>query len=217
MHSLRRLVRGLSLLFWGLPFTLLVSAQSAVTEWMRPMGVLPPVFGNLMLLAGLMEMSHFKKTERPWQLALDRATILGFINVGLSPFIFWWNRMPNELVFLISVSILAVSSLLFLVNLNFILQRLAAMLPDEALRSDTHLFTSLNLGLMLGVILLIACYFALAQVDSLPQVVGILMDRLFEARRPMILFLILLPLAMTMTLLWKVKDVVMASVFGPRG
>jgi hypothetical protein len=216
MQSLRRLVRGLSLLFWGLPFTLLVSAQSAVTEWLRPMGILPPVFGNLMMLAGLVEMSRFQKTERPWQLALDRAQILGFINVGLSPFIFWWNRMPNELVYLVSISILAVSSLLFLVNLNFVLQRLAAMLPDESLRSDTHLFTSLNLGLMLGVILLIAAYFGLEQIEGLPQIVGVLMDRLFEARRPMILFLVLLPLAMTMTLLWKVKDVVMASVFGPR-
>jgi hypothetical protein len=183
---------------------------------MRPLGILPPVFGNLMLLAGLMEMSHFQKTERPWRLALDRAEILGLINLGLSPFIFWWNRMPDELAYVVSISILGVSSMLFLVNLNFILQRLAAMLPDESLRSDTHLFTSLNLGLMLGVILLIGVYFGLEQIDNLPQIVGVLMDRLFEARRPVILFLVLLPLAMTMTLLWKVKDVVLASVFGPR-
>ena len=213
MHSLRRLIRGLSILFWCLPLALLVCVQNAVTEWLKPMGVLPPVITTLLLLYGVMELGHFQKQERIWQHSLDRAKMLGLVNTGLSPFIFWWNKLPGELAFTVSVALLGFSSLLFLLNLNYVLQRLAAMLPDETLRSDTQLFTSLNLGLMLTVIVLVAVYFILAQISTLPQMAIEFLDRLFDARRWLLVFLIILPVAMTMTLLWKIKEVVLAGVF----
>ena len=214
MQSLRRLVRGLSVLFWCLPLALLVCVQSAVTEWLKPMGIVPPVLTTTLLLYGVMELGHFQKQERIWLQALDRAKLLGLVNVGLSPFIFWWNKLPGEVAFAVSVTLLALSGLLFLFNLNYVLQRLAAMLPDETLRADTQLFTSLNLGLMLTVLALLGFYFVLAQIDSLPQMAIEFLDRLFEARRWLLVFLILLPVAMTMTLIWKIKEVVLASVFG---
>ena len=213
MHSLRRLIRGLSILFWCLPLALLVCVQNAVTEWLKPMGVLPPVITTLLLLYGVMELGHFQKQERIWQHSLDRAKMLGLVNTGLSPFIFWWNKLPGELAFTVSVALLGFSSLLFLLNLNYVLQRLAAMLPDETLRSATQLFTSLNLGLMLTVIVLVAVYFILAQISTLPQMAIEFLDRLFDARRWLLVFLIILPVAMTMTLLWKIKEVVLAGVF----
>ena len=45
LASLRRLVRGLSALFWGLPIALVVSAQTAIGrgEWLKPLGFAPVV------------------------------------------------------------------------------------------------------------------------------------------------------------------------------
>ena len=214
MRSLGRLVRGLSAVFWGLPITLLVSVQGAATDFLRPMGMFPPVLGSALLFFGLLQMGHFQKQERVWQAALDRAKLLGLVNIGLSPFIYLWNKQPTETFFAQSVALLTLSSLLFLFSLNQVLQRLTAMLPDETLRTETKLFTTLNRYLLLALVALLAIYFLLTQIDSPPLLVEMLLIQLKLGRHSALLFLVLLPLAMTMTLVWKIKEVVLSSVFG---
>ncbi len=214
MRSLGRLVRGLSAVFWGMPITLLVSVQGAVTDWLRPMGMFPPVLGSALLFFGLVQMGHFQKQERIWQTALDRAKLLALVNLGLSPFIYLWNTLPTETFFAQSVAVLMLSSLLFLFSLNQVLQRLTAMLPDEMLRTETKLFASLNRYLLLTLVTLLAVYFLLIHIDSPPLLVEVLLNLLELGRRWMLLFMVLLPLAMTMTLVWKIKEVVLSSVFG---
>ncbi len=214
MRSLGRLVRGLSAIFWGLPITLLVSVQGAATDWLRPMGIFPPVVGTALLFFGLVQMDDFQKQERVWQASLERAKLLGLLNLGLAPFIYLWSKQPAETFFAQSVAILTLSSLLFLYTLNQVLQRLTSMLPDETLRTETKLFTALNRYLLLALVALLALYFLLTQLDSPPLLVELLLNLLELGRRSVLLFMVLLPLAMTMTLVWKIKEVVLASVFG---
>lgn len=215
MRSLARLVRGLSALFWGLPLTLLICVKSATSDWLKPLGVLPPVLVNGLLFYGLWQLSYFQKQERVWHRSLDRALLLAVVNIGLSPFIFWWNQVPHIPLFSLAVAILMVSGLLFLFNLNQVLQRLAAMLPDETLRSETNFFTSLNLYLLLALIVLATVYLTLEQINTLPVLVIEALKVLDVARQWVLIFLVLLPVAMTMTLIWKIKEVILASVFGP--
>jgi hypothetical protein len=213
MHSLRRLVRGLTVLFWGLPLTLLVCVRTALNEWLRPFGVLPPVLSTALLLYGLFELGYFQRQERVWIHALDRAKLLAIVNVGLSPFVFWWNQLPDVPLYFFAVTVLMLSGLLFLFNLNFVLQRLAAMLPDETLRMETRFFTSFNLYVLVSVLAGVAMYLAVQQIERLP-ILAVHIIRAIESSRPWLLvFVVLLPLAMTMTLLWKIKEVVLASVF----
>jgi hypothetical protein len=214
MPSLRRLLRGLSALFWGLPLTLITCVQSAVTEWLRPLGMLPPVILTGLLYYGLSELSHFQKQERVWVDALDRTRLFALVNLGLSPFIYWWNQFPNIPFFTQVVFVMALSSLLFLISLNFLLQRLTAMLPDEMLRAETRVFTQMNLGLIAGLLAAVALYQTLASINELPAIIIRLLDILYATRRAWLLLLALLPLAMTMTLLWKTKEVVLSSIFG---
>src|SRR5438552_692865 len=145
LRSLGRLVRGLSALFWGLPLTLLVCVQTAASEWLRPLGAAPPVLVTVLLSYGLWQLGHFQKQERIWTGTLDRAKLLSVVNIGLSPFIFWWNKLPHVQLYSIALGLLMISGLLFLFDLNQVLQRLAAMLPDETLRLETKWFTSVNL------------------------------------------------------------------------
>ncbi len=214
LRSLGRLARGLSALFWGLPLTLLVCVRTAMTEWLRPLGVLPPVIATALLLYGLLQLGGFQKQERIWRSALDRATVLAVANLGLAPFIYWWNRMPGISFYSIAVGALMLSSLLFLFSLNHVLQRLAAMLPDETLRVETHLFGNLNLYLLCAVLSLVSLYFVLQEVRALPVFLIELLRVLELSRQWLLVFLVLLPLAMTMSLIWKIKEVVMGSVFG---
>ena len=217
MRSLTRLVKGLSALFWGLPLALLVCVKTATSDWLKPFGVAPPLLANVLLFYGLWQIGHFQKQERVWRLALDRAKVLCVVNIGLSPFVFWWNQIPQVPLFSVALGLLMLTGLLFLFNLNHVLHRLTAMLPDETLRIETTFFTSMNLYLLLALVLLTTLYVALPEVTFLPAVViGFL--RVFETVRQWVfVLLLLLPLAMTMTMIWKIKEVILGSVFSADG
>jgi hypothetical protein len=218
LRSLGRLVRGLSAVFWGLPGALLVCVGTAYGGWFGRFGFIPPPIATGVVLFGLWQLGYFQKQERPWRGALERARLLGLINVGLSPFVFWWNQAPNARFFGIVVFILALSALVFLFNLNLVVARLGAMLPDENLRQETRQLTSLNRILLIAPVLLSAIYVVLLQKflrdRDLPTGLAMVLDFL-DNRWPLLLVpFVLLPLAMTMALLWKTKEVILDSVFG---
>ncbi|HEV8541271.1 MAG TPA: hypothetical protein VGR78_02655 [Verrucomicrobiae bacterium] len=213
MRSLGRLVRGLSALFWGLPLGLVICVYVATNEWIQPLHMIGPIGATGLLFYGLHLLGDFQKQERIWRDALDRAKLLALINLGFSPFIYWYNRMPFVPFYGMAVFLLMLTGLLFLYNLNHVLQRLAAMLPDETLRSETRVFGNLNIFLLAAIFLIFAFFFLLRQFHELPGFILNLL-RIMEAMRYWLLvFLILLPLAMTMTLIWKIKEVIFASVF----
>src|ERR1051325_7044509 len=215
MRSLGRLVRGLSALFWGLPVAFLVCVYTAKAETLRYFGILPPLAGNGMLVFGLWALGGFQRQERIWRSALDRARVLGLVNFGLSPFLYWSNKIPGNQFFLVMVMLMAFCGLLLLGALNLMLQRLSAMLPDETRRLETNQFTAVNLNLLGINILCAAAYvaviqFGLVKVEDLPR---------WLAERDSLWLLtplVLLPLAMTMALLWKTKEVILDNVFGPK-
>ena len=213
LRSLGRLTRGLSALFWGLPASLVICAETARADWLRPMSITPSLAGTGLLLYGLWLMGSFQKQERPWRNALDRAKLLGLVNFGLCPFLYWQNKMPGQPFFNAAVLILILSAVLFLFNLNVVLKQLGAMLPDETLRQETRLFTVLNrwlLVLLLSLGLVQSAILSRFQWQRIFAAFAFGPDRLgFWA---LILFA-LLPLAMTMALLWKTKEAILNSVF----
>src|SRR5688572_1181298 len=169
LRSLGRLVRGLSALFWGLPLALVVSVYVGTNEWARPVHMFGPVAVLGLLFYGLNLLSDFQKQERIWRESLERARLLALINVGLSPFIYWYNRLPGEQLYGLAVLLLMITGLLFLFNLNHMLQRLAAMLPDETLRSETRVFGNLNISILTSILLLAGVFYFLRQLDQLPH------------------------------------------------
>lgn len=214
LPSLGRLVRGLSSLFWGLPVALVICVQSAKADWLRPLGVVAPLLATGLLFYGLLLLGSFQPQERIWRSALDRAKILALINVGLAPFLCWWNRMPWHPFFNAMVHLMFFTSLLFLFALNPVLRRLTAMLPDETLRVETRLFTAINRGLLVASMTFIAGYLMLGRVTRIPRVVIEFLVLWERYGQWITLFLVLLPIAMTMALIWKTKEVILNSVFG---
>lgn len=227
LQALGRLARGLSALFWGLPAWLIAAVRTARAEWLAPWAVLPLLALSGVLLFGLWQMSAFQPQERPWRAALDRAKLLGLVNLGLCPFLYWWNRIhalppeqtppPVQWFFAVSVALLALNGVLFLFNLNLVLERLGAMLPDETLRADTRQFTALNRALLLALLAVAALQLTLGQLADAPRPFLALAAGLNRGGEWVLLFLLLLPLAMTMALLWKTKETILQGVFGGRG
>jgi hypothetical protein len=215
LRSLGRLARGLSALFWGLPAALIVSAETVRTDLLKPIGIVPALIANLLLLYGLWQMSSFQKQERPWRNALDRAKLLGLVNLGLCPFLFWFNRMPGQDFFRAAIFVLVFSALLFLFNLNVVLKQLGAMLPDETLRQETRQFTALNCWLLVLWLVFAAGIFILP--FDLPSQLGPqLWPWVARGGIAVLLFLGLAPLAITMALIWKTKETILDGVFGSR-
>jgi hypothetical protein len=99
------------------------------------------------------------------------------------------------------------------------LQRLGAILPDETLRSETRQFTGLNLNLLCAAAIIGLAYLGLGRLPAIPvylRAAMFLVDRSSLWLLVPLVPLILLPLAMTMALLWKTKEVILDSVFGPK-
>ena len=213
LSSLGRLVRGLSALFWGLPLALIVCVQTAKTDLLQPLGVVPPIIALALLFYALTQISQFQKQERVWRAALDRTRIFGLINLGLAPFLYWWNRMPGNPFFTAIVQFMVVTGLLYLFFLNIMLRRLAAMLPDETLRLETRMFTKMNNILLFVTGLLFGSYFLFSRLENFPRMVIYFFSFLEHGGIWILIFVILLPIAMTMALTWKVKEVILASVF----
>ncbi len=215
MRSLGRLARGLSALFWGLPAALIIGVETAKTDILRSFNVLPPLVAAAWLCFGLWQLGSFQRQERIWQRALDRAKLLAVVDFGLSPFLYWTNQVPDQPYFRLIVGLLAVSGLAFLSNVNLVLQRLSAMLPDENLRQETRHFTTLNHCLVVFILALGAgLYIAWRFPTLLPSSPAAFLMLLNLNGWWLITFLVLPPLAMTMALLWKIKEVIMESVFG---
>lgn len=216
LWSLGRLVRGLSALFWALPLVLLASVETAMVERFRVVGLWPALVANLLLLFGLWQIGAFQRQERIWRAALDRARILALINAGLSPYLFWWGRMPGNAFFSMMVLLQACCAVVLLIGLNLVLRRLGDMLPDETLRSETRSFTVLNRVLLVVLLVLVVAYGALRWWPAQAVKLGAFFVWIDALGWWVLIFLGLLPLAMTMAMLWKTKEVILASVFSSK-
>jgi hypothetical protein len=216
LRSLGRLVRGLSALFWGLPAALIVCVGTAISGWFRAFSVAPTFVVTGLLLFGLWQLGSFQKQERPWHTALDRTRLVALVNFGLSPFLYFFNKIPDNTFFLLVVALLGLSGLLFLFNLNLVIARLGEMLPDETLRQETRQFTVLNRTLLVVLLMLASLYVFLVQMPDLPGPLLMLVAHWQRVSHWSMLLLVLLPLSLTMALLWKTKEVILESVFGTR-
>lgn len=211
--SLARVVRGLSALFWALPLVLLLDAKSALEDSLRGFGFTPVVGASLLLAYGLHQLSHFQPQERVWITAVERARLLALLLVALAPFTVWWGRQPDEPFFLQTMILLLFTGMAFLLALNHVLERLSAMLPDETLRLETRFFARLNRTLLLTLTLLAAAHLLLRRAHDLPPALAWFLGALDGAKIGLFVGLSLPPVALTMTLVWKTKEVIMTSVF----
>jgi hypothetical protein len=214
LRSLGRLARGLSAVFWGLPLALVICTQAVRTEWIRALGIVPPILVTGLLLYGVWMMGAFQPQERIWMAALNRTRLLAFVNFGLSPFLYWWSQVPGNSYFIIAVMSFAVGGVFFLSSLNSTLERLGAMLPDETLRAETRQFTLVNRWLLSALLVFAAIVAVVGQSPMRDTLFTRILDLAIQFHRVVFIALLLLPVAMTMALVWKTKEVILESVFG---
>ncbi len=231
MPSLRKLVRGLEVLFWALPFALLVCVQETMVSWWESWGIAPALAAMVLLWYGTYSLSHFQKQERVWQGTVNFAQVLALLMVGLVPFLHWqqqitsdtmtWSQMSEAQKHVVySACIFFTASMMYVLNLNHVLARLAAMLPDPILRADVRLFVYLNFGLFLALVIGLWMHQKADWVfDLLRQAAPAFAESIgsylgFAAMmKAAILWIATLVVTFTMTMLWKTKEAILNSVF----
>jgi hypothetical protein len=216
LRSLGKLARGLSALFWGIPATLVISVEIAKSDSISAVQIIPALLANGLLLFGLWQMSDFQKQERPWRQALDRAKLLAIVNLGLCPFLFWQSKMPQNLYFTAAIFVLVLSSLLFLFDLNVVIKQLGAMLPDETLRHETREFTIFNRWLLVLWLIVVSAAIVAQGLGFQQRFDDRVWNWIERGTVAVLLFFGLSPVAITMALIWKTKEIIFDGIFGAR-
>lgn len=222
LKGLGRVVRGLSVLVWALPLALAIvvwtvsrigiSMPTPFSNLLMSMGVVPALVVTAMMWFGIWQIGRFQPGLPSWQRAVDRARWLALLLIGFSPFIYWWSRRPEILYFKISASALILFGLFFLIQLNVVLRRLTAMLPDQALREETISMARLNYAILgiLGAMYLV--FFALDRV-TFQAIASWVARQYIEFARIMLLLFMVIPIAITIAVMWKIKETILESVF----
>ncbi len=196
---------------------LLLDAKMATDPTWHSFGILPSAVGSGLMVYGLRQLRYYQSQERIWITSIERAEIFAWLVLGLSPFPLWWNRSPDQEFFSRSVVVLIFSGLALLLSLNHVLFRLSLMIPDETVRMETRLFSQINRGLLIVHAFLMSFYLILLRHHrELPAGFDFLFTVLEKGKAWLILTLALVPMALTMTLIWKAKDVILTGVFQPK-
>jgi len=229
MPSLRQLVRGLELLFWSLPFALVVCMVEITALPWASFGVLPLILSVALLWFGVSRIKKFQPQENIWQGSVKVIELLALVMVGLAPFLHWLNQIPGlpavhmsagQKHIVYSTAIFVAVSIMFLIHLNHVLSRLAAMLPDPILRGDIRLFSTINFVLFIP---LLATLWGSQLSDlifgwlrnSAPGLANSLGNSLVihEFLELAALCVASLIIAITMAMIWKAKETVLDGVF----
>lgn len=192
---------------------LLLDGRAAMGGFARPFGPLPGMAASGLLVYGLWELRHFQRQERVWVAALERTRLLAWFVLALAPSTAWWNAVPREPLFARSVVVLMFAGIALLITLNHALNRLARMLPDATVRSETKLFARVNVALFLIQAVCLGLYLALLGRANLPPLLARVFTWLDDTKAWFVLLFAFAPVALTMTLVWKAKEVVLNSAF----
>jgi hypothetical protein len=216
LRELGKVSRGLTVLFWAFPalMVILVKTTTKLRTELEPFDFFPPLVVAILLVYGLNQLSDFRKGERIWQVAIDRARIFAYLILGLSPFLYCWVRVPDQPFFFYCVLILFVSAIVLMGLINLVLQRLAAMLPDQTLRQEVKVFSTFNIYLLAFVPLLLLFYRTLSLMQEIPLWLENILNTVPLFNPWTFLFFLVLPLATTMALIWKAREAVLHGIFG---
>ena len=87
------------------------------------------------------------------------------------------------------------------------------MLPDEMLRMETRTFATMNTWMLSVALGILAIYMALTGFQAAPRLIGRHFFNLQAIGEWLALFLTLMPVAVTLALLWKLKEAILTSFF----
>lgn len=213
--ALGRLARGLSAVFWGLPAAFLFTARTLLADWHHLAEMIPLALAPLVVAYGIGRLAEYQPQERVWRRTVGPARRLALAATGLLPFLVLWGLLPNEAFFARGAALALMLALAGLAVLAWVMCRLAAMLPDPVLRGDARLFAGICTWLAGVLVVFFAALFFRAQPMALGEFLQFLRHAPGPVQQAVLLLICLAPVAMVMTITWKLKELALALAFAP--
>ena len=218
LRDVIRVARGLSAVFWGMPLALLICVRASASNWLKTPDAIHPVAALGLVCFGVWQLKHLRDVNPAWRApGLELTQILALVQVGLSPFIFFWNRQPDQPFFGHCLLALAVTGLLFLLAFNRVIRGLDVLFPEGLARAEIRLFSRMN-GISILVLLAGAVSFVLVRELSVTHAwMAYVGGRLLPVGFFSLLVFTLLPITMTMTMTWKIKEELLHQALNATG
>lgn len=210
-RDLVALAQGLSCWLWGIPAAVLLSIREMPFEWGMPFQV--PLFAvpYLLVLVGAFKMARIRSCGDRWRSEARRALGLCLFALYLAPFLFWWRRWPQSVYLMGNVWVLIACGIALLAQVNRLVRSLGAALGDPALAAEAELFRAV-VWIVLGLPTLAAFVYVIAASFRTGEHVTLRFEAALLATPSWGLALLLVPLSITLALVWRAKDLALSHL-----
>lgn len=161
-------------------------------------------------------LARVEFSDTQWNVTTDRCRVFALVATGMSPFIYWWARIPEQPFFLAAMHGLILVAIVLLLGLNRLLVELAGHLNNDLELQEAKLFAGVNRWLLTNTLVVTILFFIVYRLRSLPSSIANFVGVIDQAGLFIALFLIVLPLALTMTIVWKLKEAVLEALVSGR-
>ncbi|MCS7089877.1 MAG: hypothetical protein RMN51_00790 [Verrucomicrobiota bacterium] len=203
--ALALLIQGGSALGWSLPVILVVSVHTTRAEWSWSYGMWPLVVTAGWLWIGVYRFTAALSLNAGVRAHGTLARCLAAGVWGLSPFLYWHARVPHHPWFEVMIVAAGLAGVALLYELNRLLPAVTHSLASESRSWETlQLCTWNRVWLGTGIIL-----FLLLEIGQPLGRMAPLLDRWLirceQFLAPMWILFLVVPMALTVTLLWSTK------------
>ncbi len=222
--DLVRLTQGLYFIFWGLLVIVVVSVQAVVLLWMRAFaetfflggGVLATVVGSWRLhQARLADLPDTAASGR-WRKRVSRLRALALLLAYFAVLFYLWRRLPGNLYLQLNAAAFVAACIAYLTMLNRTVTTLAALVGRQQMALEARLFTAANIVLLLLPFVVALGYIVLRAVTQESS----LLDefrKLLERVSLLGAIVVLLPVSLTLALVWAAKDTLVQELVSRGG
>lgn len=200
------LIRGFACLFWGIPISLLVFSRLPDLRLGTHLYVPVHLFGLLLMYRGTLQLQRANLLTLRWGGLVRQLMLALVLQVYLSPFVFWWKRMPGVPLYQANLLLLAAVAMYTLRLVSRLAGEWGARLDDRVFRSEAAISGWTALGfLALPILLVPAGLWLLLRGGSWDESLALATQAAATWPR-WTLLLFAVPASFTMAVAWKAKE-----------
>ncbi|NQU11238.1 hypothetical protein HQ590_10635 [bacterium] len=216
--DLVHLTQGFYFIFWGLLVTVLISAQIVVSLWLRTFAEVFLLGAVLAMVVGVARLRRVRLdggTSGPpaqcWQRQVRRLWWVTLLLAYFSLVFYLWRRLPGHPYLQLNALGFVACGLLLLILLNLVIAALAQTLGRANLALESRWFAAVNVVLLVLPLVATAAY-VMAMAARRQTNVLLEFQALLGRLNVFVLVALLLPLSLTLSLVWAAKDLALRDL-----
>lgn len=200
------LIRGFACLFWGIPISLLVFSGLPDLRLGTHLYVPVHLFGLLLMYRGTLQLQRADLLTLRWGGLMRQLMLALVLQVYLSPFVFWWKRLPGVPLYQANLLLLAAAAMYTLRLVSRLAGEWGARLDDRVFRSEAAISGWTALGFLASPVLLVPAVLWLLLRGGRWEEGLALATQAAAAWPRWTLLLFAVPASFTLAVAWKAKE-----------